>query len=143
MENKIRTAWFVLAVSIFAIAIPLFAASSSKKPLPDLAVTSIKITSSEVSGKVVIAFTVTNKGDKASPSSKTQIVLDEHDPNVIATRNAPSLLPGRTYADRVEYTVSKNNKYVFKATADYNNRVPEGNDLNNSNTVSFSFGRSF
>ncbi|MCX5748833.1 MAG: hypothetical protein NTZ10_01115 [Candidatus Saganbacteria bacterium] len=120
-------------------------ALSAPPPLPDLAVTDIKVDNSHVKkdGKVDVIYTVKNQGKAAAKASKTRVEALTTGNMPVIQQNVPSIDPGNIYANRVTYSVSAGKKYLFKATADYNNTVRESNENNNSNSISFSVGRSF
>ena len=120
-------------------------ALSASPPMPDLVVTDIKVDNSHIKkdGKIDVIYTIKNNGAAMAKASKVRIESLTTRNSPVIQQNAPSLDPGNVSTNRVTYSVSPGNKYLFKATADYNNMVRESNENNNSNTISFSAGRSF
>lgn len=120
-------------------------AFSITEALPDLTVSKLKIDSSlhAKTGKVKLSYTIKNIGGYASKPVKIKIesINDKNTPVIIQT--TPAIDPGNAYTSTVTYKITKGQKYVFQATADYNNAMRESNEQNNTNALKFSIGRAF
>lgn len=132
----------VLLIALFIISGVAFSVTGMR---PDLTVHKLKIDSSKhaKTGKVTITYTIKNTGGYVSQPTKVKIesINDKNTPVIIQT--TPAIDPGNTYTSSVTYNIAKGQKYVFQATADYNNAMRESNEQNNTNALKFSVGRTF
>ncbi|MFA6430803.1 MAG: CARDB domain-containing protein [Candidatus Margulisiibacteriota bacterium] len=133
-------------VIMFAASVPSIAVQGSCPPKlvkgPDLVVTSIKVDKSD-DKNVKVIYTVKNQGKTASDPSNTTIrmVSKKNKKDITALTNVtPSLDPGKSYTTEINYPIRAKGDFVFNATADYNKRIIESNESNNTNTVGFSIG---
>lgn len=125
----------LLAVLILA-GVALSAQTCSKKKKPDLTITKIKVTpSNKDPHKLTIQYTIKNQGSTASPASQSQLSVSGSDQLIV--KDTPPLKPNNSYTTTVQYDIAQEGNYQIKATADYLNKVPELNELNNSNKISF------
>ncbi len=112
---------------------------------PDLTVSKLRVDSSKTAktGEVKIIYEVKNIGKAAAPASLAKLSIKSDKNRVHSTPSVPSLSPGATYVGEAVYKVTSKKNVVFKMTADYDNKINETNEINNQNSVSFSFGKAF
>ena len=137
-----RTKCFAAVPAVCLLAGIVFAAAAHR---PDLTVSKVKVDSSKAckSGKVIVLYTVKNTGKVMAPASLAKISENSGKERIISTPSVPALAPGTSYSGQAVYTVTSKKNYRFSATADYNNQINETNEINNQNSVSFSFGKAF
>jgi len=112
------------------------------KPSSDLVITRIKVDTSDKNNAKII-YTVENQGETAVSASAASIkVLSSAGKEIGASikNDIPSLPPSTSYTGEINYPIRSKGKYLIKATADYNDKIAESNELNNSNTIKFSIG---
>ena len=132
-------------VAAFLVCVTVGAVCSATALKPDLTVSKVKVDSTKSckSGKVIVLYTVKNTGKMASPASIARISENSGKEKIISTPSIPSLSPGASYSGQTVYAVTSKKNYRFSATADYTNQINETNEINNQNSVSFSFGKAF
>ncbi len=113
--------------------------------LPDLAITDVKVDSSAVksTGKVKVIYTIKNRGKLSSKASALSVKALDKDGKQISKsvqKDIPILPPSRSYTTEINYNVAKKGDMVFKAAADYNDKITESDESNNNNTMKFSIG---
>lgn len=134
-----------LLLSFLFIAGAAWGDSTCQKPAKkspakaDLVITAIQVVPATKPGsKETIVYTIKNQGKKISPMSAAQLQVGSDEAVILRT---PAIKPDGSYTYSVQYDLSEGKKYVIKAKADYLNKVPETNDRNNENTISFGIGR--
>lgn len=135
-------------VSMLVCSILVLMASavfSSMPQKPDLTVSKLKVDASKAAktGEVKILYEVKNIGKATAPASLAKLSVRSDKTRVHSTPSVPSLSPGATYVGEAVYKVTSKKNLVFKMTADYDNQINETNEVNNQNSVSFSFGKAF
>jgi subtilase family serine protease len=136
---------YALILTTVFLATAMGIAVSDPCAKPDLVVSGVKVDKSHFhkDGKVDIIYSIKNRGKAVAGPSKVKVDEITSDKTPVIQMNAPGLNPGTIYTNRVSYNVEAGKKYIVKVTADYNNSVSELNEGNNTNTLSFSVGRSF
>ena len=137
-----KAKYFAAILMVCLMAGVVFSAVPKK---PDLTVSKLKVDSSKTAktGEVKIIYEVKNIGKAAAPSSLAKLSIKSDKNRVHSTPSVPSLAPGATYVGEAVYKVTSKKNVVFKMTADYDNKINETNEINNQNSVSFSFGKAF
>lgn len=137
-----RMKYFAASLMVCLMSGAVFSAAAFK---PDLTVSKVKVDSTKAcnNGKVIVLYTVKNTGKMTSPASIAKISENSGKEKIISTPLIPSLGPGASYSGQAVYTVTSKKNYRFSATADYTNQINETNEINNQNSVSFSFGKAF
>jgi len=135
----------ILLLVAFALVLTAGAVYSAASHKPDLEVTKIKVDSSNVkkTGEVKIIYEIKNTGKKTAPPSLAKLSIKSDKNRVHSTPSVPSLSPGGTYVGEAVCKVTSKKNNVFKLAADYDNKINETNEVNNQNSVSFSFGKAF
>jgi subtilase family serine protease len=144
---KVKILLGLIVIAALAVLLPqmLHAKTVAKlhSKLPDLVVSTMEVKSigAVKNGKVTILYTIKNQGKTISPATLTRISVGDQVKGVTISHPTPDLQPGGSYTGKVEYTASEGKKYFIQATADYKNNAFETNELNNGNSMYFSFGR--
>jgi len=133
-------------VLAFTLLLPMISVCHAKdlsscKSGPDLVITKMAARKSADGTKVMVTYTLKNKGNAKAGVSRSK--LEVSDKKGAIYDSAPSLMPGSSVSRTVEYFVPEKGNFDIKATADYNNLLPEKNEMNNENSVRFSVGKSF
>lgn len=136
-----------LFISLLAIASPGFAVNHCQptKAAPDLVVTDVKVDASclEKDQTVKVKYTVKNQGKATAKRSTAATTIYDKSGKALqksVKQDIPSLPPSQSYTAEISYPVRTRGNFLIKATADYQNKLTEGSDLNNSNTLRFSIG---
>ncbi|MFA5097907.1 MAG: CARDB domain-containing protein [Candidatus Margulisiibacteriota bacterium] len=132
-------------LSLLVLALVTGSVFSAVAKKPDLTVSKLRVDSSKTAktGEVKIIYEVKNIGKAAAPASLAKLSIKSDKNRVHSTPSVPSLSPGATYVGEAVYKVTSKKNVVFKMTADYDNKINETNEINNQNSVSFSFGKAF
>ncbi len=125
---------------LLAFALPVLAAPAKK--LPDLKLTKVKATKKVVKGKtkLVVSYTVKNVGLAAAPASTTGIAVRQLSTKT-NEQTCPPLKPNEEYSTEWSCDVKDAGKYQIKVGADYRNYIPEMDEINNQNTITFGVSR--
>ncbi|HVN67855.1 MAG TPA: CARDB domain-containing protein [Candidatus Sulfotelmatobacter sp.] len=126
----------MVGLLISALSIGVVAAAGA--PLPDLVVKKITVQrpADKKSTKVTLVYVIANQGNAASPASAAQLTVNDRR----SVKQTPPLKPGESVTTTLTYDLAKTGKHWVKVSADYNNRIRESNERNNTNTIRFSIG---
>ncbi len=136
----------VAFLTILILAADLAAASSTaikKKGRADLTVSALRVSKKmPLRGKtrVRVKYSIKNRGDIASPASLTRIQLSGQEIRSLEQKTPP-LKPGETFTTTIDYDLAREGNYLIRVSADYNNIIPENDEMNNDNNIRLSIGR--
>ncbi len=133
----------VTALLMLVIALTLPGLAAPAKKLPDLKLTKLKATRKVVKGKakLVVSYTVKNIGLAPAPASVTGIAVRQLSGKT-NEQTCPPLQPNEEYSTEWSCDVKEAGKYQIKVGADYRNYIPEMDEINNQNTITFGVSRS-
>ncbi|MFH1387482.1 MAG: CARDB domain-containing protein [bacterium] len=134
----------IFLIGSFAVVL-IFVAFSRSSALPDLVVENIKVDASALNKNktVKIKYTVKNQGKTTAGKSIAFLDIASNptkDLHQSIKQSIPSLPPNQSYTTEISYPIKTTGDLQIKATADYKNKITEGSELNNSNTIKFSVG---